>query len=258
MIQVLREDGRYRVQTPGMALELRADGRQHGIVSLRAAGTAGQGQASTAGQGRASTAGQGQAGDGHELVRERLFLLNVYRLLCTGRLMAIARDEPFEAALEGQQLVIRWQPTEAHPARLTAAYTTSAPDTIDVDITVTAERDVPDYEVLTSSYFDYSLEPYAVVPARPGRPPGVSPLGTAPGTAEPADLRFFRLERSPFLQGHYVLLGRDLEAVRTRLDGRYNNTGGHPVARFVAGPPYALPVGVMGNDTRHVVQLAIR
>lgn len=232
MTQLREAEGRYVAETPRMALELRADAERRGVTSLRAADTAG-------------TAGQEPAGYGRELVRGRAYLLNVYRMLCTGRLMAIAHDEPVQASLEDDTLRIRWQPTEAHPVRLTAAYRIGAPDTVDVDFTVTAERDVPEYELLPSSYFDFSLEPYAIVPARPYQ----SGLD---------DLRLFRLEHNPFFQGYYVFLGRDLEAVRTRWDGRYQNTAGHPPAWFVSGPAYGLPVGVMGNETMHVVQVALR
>ena len=229
MTQIRKAEGCYLVETPRLAVELRADAERRGITSLRAA----------------DTAVPGQVGPGRELVRERMYLLNVYRLMCTGRLMAITHDEPVHASLEDDTLCIRWQPTEAHPIHLAAAYRISAPDTIDVDFRVTADQDVPDFEVLTSSYFDFALEPYAVVPARPSR-------------SGPDDLRFFRLERSPFLQGYYVLLGRDLEAARTRWDGRYHNTAGHPPAWFVSGPAYGLPVGVMGNETMHLVQVASR
>ena len=91
----IRQDGdHYRVDTPAMSLVLHADPKLHGITSMHV------------------------SGDGRELVHERLFLLNVYRLLCTGRLMAIARDEPFGTALEDGTLWIRWRPTEAHPVRL--------------------------------------------------------------------------------------------------------------------------------------------
>ena len=155
----------YHYATSSMNLELRADQEMQGVTSLR------------------------MAGSKQELVQRPppLFLLNAYRLFATGRLLAIARTEPFDSSVEDGRLCLRWKPTTQHPVRLEMTYEVMAPATVDVTLTAIAEQDITGYEVFTSSYFDYTLEPSIVVPLRAGQ-------------TEFDELRLLKLKGNPFVR----------------------------------------------------------
>ncbi|HET7559356.1 MAG TPA: hypothetical protein VFK80_05300 [Limnochordia bacterium] len=218
MAEIVRDGDVYACRGDGFALELRADAQRHGITSYRLVG-------------------------GEELIQAKLYALNAYRLLATGRLLAIARQEPFAARLEGGRLHLEWEPTKKHPAIMRWTYGVDDQGAVDVEITVEAVRAVPGYELFTSSYFDPRLQAYLVLPKRAGR--------TA---AE--DLQLYKLDGTPFIYGNYVMAPRDYAALAMRADGRWDGDGGIPIAPWSVGQHYGRPVAVMADADVHVVHLA--
>lgn len=180
-----------------------------------------------------------------DLVREPYFALNLYRIMCDRGLQAIARTEPFLLASQRQrEMTLHWEATEANPCRIEAVYTIVDAAAIDLTISIEAVRRADDYEITVSSYFDFALEPYAIIRKRGG-------------AAGSADLLLHKLEEHPLIKGHYVYLPRDNESGRTRMDGRWlNKKNGLPIASFVTGPFYGKAAAVMGAKELHVIQMA--
>ncbi|MFB9756881.1 hypothetical protein ACFFNY_35390 [Paenibacillus hodogayensis] len=212
---------RYTLRARDTAVVLGADRQRHGLVSLTAPGLE------------------------RNVVREPYFALNLYRIMHGGRLAAIARYEPFELVYATESgLKLAWQPTEANPCRLEAEYTIVDEATVDLKLFLEAQQPLSNYELTVSSYFDFALEPYSVVPSWPGK------------TAED-DLLLLKLEDHPYIKGHYVYLPRDNSAAHTLLDGRWlDEKSGRPIAHFVTGPCYGVPAAVMGTESLHIVQAA--
>lgn len=202
-------------------IEFGADKEKHGLVSLRRPEAV------------------------FDLVREPYFALNLYRIMCDRGLQAIARTEPFLLASRRQrEMKLQWEATEANPCRIEAMYTLVDAATIDLTISIEAVRTASDYEITVSSYFDFALEPYAIIRKRGG-------------VAGPEEMLLHKLEEHPLIKGHYVYLPRDNAAGRTRMDGRWlNRKNGLPIASFVTGPCYGKAVAIMGTKELHVVQMA--
>lgn len=209
----------YQHRGANGAATLRADSERHGLISLRV------------------------DPPGIDLVREPYFLLNIYRFMCAGRLLTIARDEPFDVERVSSGLAVRWRPTEAHPGRVEAVYALRE-DTVDLILTAEVDQPVAGYEVYISSYFDFSLAPYAVVSIWPGK-------------TDRSDMRLLKLDDNPFLHGHYIVLPRDAGAAAMRFDGRWINARtGRPIAYWASGPFYGRPVAIMARTDLFVVQMA--
>lgn len=214
------EGEEYRFDSAPYEVVLRADARRHGLVCLR------------------------RRGSELNLVRQPYFSLNVYRFMSAGKLMAIARDEPFEVEVRPDGVTLRWQATVAHPARLTAEYAVRDEGTVDVTLTSEVEARLEGYEVYLSSYFDFALEPYAVLPSWPGR--------TGAG-----DQRLVKLVDSPLIHGNYLVFPRDSRAASQRFDGRWIDAKtGKLIAPWVSGPFYGRPAAVMARPGEYVVQMA--
>ncbi len=214
----VQEETRYRFSDGQAEVVLDAAGERNGVVRLVPGG-----------------------GSADDLVHPRLFLLNCYRLLAQGRLLAIARQQPVRGAWQDGQVVLRWQPTDVHPVAMTVAYRVTLPDTIDVTVDVEAQAPLAGYEVFFSSYFAFDFDPYLLFPRWAGRP---------------EDPALVRLEAHPYIYGNYVVAPRDDEAARQRLDGRWRQPDGRPVARWSVLQYYARPVGVMAREGLYVVQMA--
>ncbi|MFC3767405.1 hypothetical protein ACFOSW_01865 [Paenibacillus sp. GCM10012303] len=214
-------DKRYSFRLDDTDIVLGADKGKHGLVSCRVPGI------------------------GYDLVREPYYVLNLYRIMNEGRLRAIARNEPFVVSEEtASGIRLQWEPTEANPCRMEAVYTIADASTIDLSITIEAVKPLSGHELTISSYFDFLLEPYAVLPNWPGK-------------KDDSDLHLLKVEDHPYIKGHYVYFPRDNEAAHTHLDGRWlDEKSGKPIAHFVTGPYYGRPIAVMGNEDVHVVQMA--
>ncbi len=213
-------DNRYTFQFPETRLILGADKQRHGIVSLRTQETSG------------------------ELIREPYFGLNVYRLMSSGKLMGVARYEPFRVTSPaGNRLVLEWEPQDVHPCNMIASYEAINEFVVDFTLSVEALKPLERYEVSISSYFDFSLEPYAVISSWPGK-------------NDDADMRLIKMEDHPYIKGHYFCLPRDQQAAHIRTDGRWADPGtGRMIAHHVIGPCYGRPIAIMASKQEYVVQM---
>ena len=81
-------------------------------------------------------------------------LLNYYRVFTTNqRYGESMRALPSEATLEATDtLRVHWPATEERPFDLTGVYHWVAQDTVDLETTVEAKTDLPDFEIFLSSY----------------------------------------------------------------------------------------------------------
>lgn len=212
---------RKTVQAGNTTVVLGADREKHGLASLR------------------------KEGVGFDIVREPYYALNLYRIMYDRRLHGIARYEPIEVKSESEQgFVLAWEPTDVNPCRIEAAYEVVDESTIDLTLAIEAERAVSDFEITVSSYFDFELEPYAVIP-------------TFPGKTTDEHMLLHKMEDHPLLKGHYIYLPRDNGGGHRLLDGRWiNEKTGLPIAPFVTGPFYGRAAAVMGNREFSVIQLA--
>lgn len=182
---------------------------------------------------------------GFDLVREPYFALNLYRIMFDRKLQGIARYEPIRVKAQSERgIVLEWEPTEVNPCRMEAVYEIVDEATIDLTISIEAAKAMSKYEISVSSYFDFAMEPYAIIPKWPAR-------------TDSADMLLHKVEDHPLIKGHYVTLPRDNEAGYTRMDGRWlNEKTGLPIAPFVTGPFYGRAVAIMGTGDLHVVQMA--
>jgi hypothetical protein len=153
-------------------------------------------------------------------------IFSPYRVFSTNaRYGHAARDWPtVHKLLPDGAVEVTFPPAEDHPLRMTGVYRFKGPDTLDLETTVTPQRDMPRFEMFLSSYF--AKETRALVYVRPSR--------FAAGQPEllPADV-------NPLVDGTYLMFPRDLAAVPLVFDGRWE----HPpnpvqwsVTRLLAGP----------------------
>ncbi len=213
------QDVRLTHKTQQAEIILQGDATRHGVVGLR------------------------QPGNELNLVREPYFHLNVYRFMDRGRLMAIARDQPFQTEHTSSGMTLRWQATQEHPAELTAEYRVSDPATVDVHLTSQTLQPLKAYEVYLSSYFDFSMDPYIVIPSLPGK-------------VEDGDQILLKLEHNDLINRHYLVFPRDSRSAALRFDGRWlDSNSGKVIAHWVSGPAFSHPIVVMSHGDAFVVQM---
>jgi hypothetical protein len=215
------EEIRYAYRVGNTELTLGADSGKHGLTSVKI------------------------GGQPFDLIRSPYFGLNLYRIMYGGRLRGYARTEPFRVKAEAENgITLAWQSTRANPCRLEATYTVLDEFTVELAVSLEALEYLPNYELSVSTYFDFALEPYALIPPWPGK-------------TDNADLRLLKLEDHPLVKGHYIYFPRDSKAAATLFDGRWidGNTG-RPIAHFVSGPCYGRPIGIMASNELTAVQMA--
>lgn len=90
-------------------------------------------------------------------------LFSPYRLLdAANRYGPAAWDWPSTARLLDDGAVeVSWAADDAHPFDLRAVYRLSAGDALDLTLTVTAKRELKDFEIFLASYFDGFASAYA-------------------------------------------------------------------------------------------------
>lgn len=178
-----------------------------------------------------------------DLVREPYFALNFYRFMDQGRLMAVARDEPFQAEGTADGMTLRWQATADHPAELVADYRISGPDTIDLHVTSKTLAPLKAYEVYLSSYFDFSMDPYIVIPKEWNK-------------SDNSDQLLLKLIDHPLIHSHYLVFPRNSRAAAQRFDGRWiNPSTGKLIAPWISGPMLSHPIVIMARENEYVVQM---
>jgi hypothetical protein len=158
-------------------------------------------------------------------------IFSFYRVLTTnGRYGKNARDWPTQSKVTGNGAVsVHWPPAEEHPVEITGVYRWTRADTLDLDISVTPQRDMPMFELFMSSYFGKTF--FAQVYTR------------RCGASEPS---FEPIEKKTKTPDRYVMYPRDDEAVEMIRDGRWK-IGSNPVDWAVE--PYLAAPLVLRRDT---------
>jgi len=140
---------------------------------------------------------------------------SLYRLL-TGdaRFGTAAWDWASVATLLGSGAVaVQWTADQDHPLDMTAAYRWTAPNVLDVRVTVKPRKDLRGFELFLASYFDGFPASFAYVQQNPQ----AGGVGAAPaaGDAKPG---FMEARKEA---GYWLAFPRDNEAVRIIADGRW-------------------------------------
>lgn len=159
---------------------------------------------------------------GGEALAKTPGLLNYYRIFTTNkRLGESMRTVPSVATVvDAKTIRARWEPTEELPFALTATYSWSAPDTLDVETVVEAKADLPEFEVFLSSYMTDAFPVVQVYARRPGEKDRFM-------TADPG-------------AGQWQMFPRDADAVRLIKDGRW--TFPPSPVDWAIRPDYAAPL----------------
>ena len=153
-------------------------------------------------------------------------VFSFYRIFSTDtRYGDAARNWPtVSKVLPDGALQVRFPPAADHPLVLTAVYRWTAPDVLDLQTTVTPQRDMPRFEVFLSSYF--AKEMRSLVYVKPNA------HGRGKPQLLPADV-------NPLVDGTYLMFPRDRAAALMIFDRRWEQPP-HPVqwsvTRHLAGP----------------------
>jgi hypothetical protein len=133
-------------------------------------------------------------------------VFSLYRLFTTNRRFGnAARDWPTRTRLlAGGAVEAVWPVAEEHPFEMTAVYRWSATDTLDLDIAVKPDRDMPDFELFMSSYFTEGFLASVYLRRNAREHPG-----------------FVLVDRPPGSAGGYVMFPRDQDALRLITDDRW-------------------------------------
>jgi len=147
---------------------------------------------------------------------------------------ATARDWPTQAKLLPDGAVeVRWPAAADHPLEIVGVYRWKTPDTIDLEIAVKPQHDMPRFELFMSSYFTKTFR---------------ASVYLKPEGEKEATPRFVPVDRKPQSTGAYVMFPRDDEAVQMIRDGRWK-LGSNPVdwaiERWLASPM------VLRRDSSH-------
>lgn len=153
-------------------------------------------------------------------------LLSFYRALETDhRHGAGVRDWPTRNTLLPDGAVeARFPPATDHPLEIVAVYRWKAADTLDLEITVTPQKAMPQFELFLSSYFTKARH---------------FPASIYLKTDASSPPRFVPIERKPQSTGGYVMFPRDEQAVKIISDGRWKyppNPVAWEIERTLAAP----------------------
>jgi hypothetical protein len=172
-------EGLYQFDTGVLRGRLKLDGKYQGLYPLVDAAT------------------------GEDLVHPP-GVFSFYRVFTTNRRYGnAARDWPTRTRLlAGGAVEVRWPPAEAHPFEMTGLYRWSAPDTLDLEIAVQSENDMPGFELFMSSYFTRNFRAAVYLRSDDGA-------------------RFVPVDRTPDSRGGYVMFPENEKALSMILDGRW-------------------------------------
>jgi hypothetical protein len=136
-------------------------------------------------------------------------LLSYYRVFSAGKRYGhAARDWPLETKLlDDGALQIVFPPHEEHPLEMTGTFRWRAPDTLDLETTVTPHVPMPRMEVFLSSYLIEEFE--GLVYLQPNR----YAKGETPA--------FVRTDWSELIGGNYLMFPRDPDVLPMIYDGRW-------------------------------------
>jgi hypothetical protein len=163
---------------------------------------------------------------GVQVAQPGLTLICPYRVFSSAtRYGDAARDWPTQSKVRDDgALEVVWPAAESHPLKIMAVYRWRSADTLDMETTVTPERNMPRFEVFLASYFPREFRALVYVK------PNLFAEGAA--TLLPADV-------NPLVDGTYLMFPRDREAELVILDRRWEfppNPVQWSLTRMMAGP----------------------
>ncbi len=184
---------------------------------------------------------------GKQVNDARYSVLNLFKFMAvnlgmgTPRLMKRAVKDT-DTAVE-----IFWPATEDHQGEITARYTVSGPDTIDLHLTLRSRGTYAGYELLLPNYFDMAMIPHVYL------------LRRASGGKTP-ETDLVVPEFSEVFRGCSLVFPRDAHAARRPLDGRWERSEFKAnVAPFFPLRHYAHPVTFMTDpEKKHAVVLMMK
>jgi len=200
-----KSSGTWRFETAELDGLLDPLGRRHGIKTLTH---------------RAS---------GVDVVHEKYDLLNLFLLFAQNRCMGAARDYEREVEVEGDQMAVTWPANDTHQAELSAVYTLSGPNAVDLAVTVRSQWPYPKYEVFLSNYFNVAMSPRVYLQQCPYVEPPDAPQWVAPTCND-------------VFAGTGLVFPRDFHAARNSVDGRW--TGIWALYQWNPQRMYELPICV--------------
>jgi hypothetical protein len=198
-------DGEFLFDTGVLKGILRADGSSRGISSVEHLRT-----------GRRLDGGPG--------------IMGFYRVFTTNhRYGTAAWDWPSEGRLLSDGAVeVEWPPADERPFQLRTLYQWVDARTLDLEITVSALEDLPDFELFVASYFqEFLSDPMVYVQAQ-----------------DSSEARFMEALQ---VKGDWQTFLRDKEGLPVFRDGRWNKPP-NPVD-WVIRPMLARPVCLRGGDS---------
>ena len=160
-------------------------------------------------------------------------IFSFYRVLTTnGRYGKTARDWPTQPKVAKNGAVsVYWPATEEHPVEIFGLYRWTRSDTLDLEIGVKPQREMPMFELFMSSYFGKTFLARVYTKRR--------------GASEPS---FEPIDKKTKTPDRYVMYPRDDEAVAMIRDGRWK-IGSNPVDWAVE--PYLAAPLVLRRDTKN-------
>ena len=215
--------GGFDFDTPLMSGSIVAEGPYHGITHLV------------------------DKQSGKQVNDARYSVLNLFKLMAVNLGMGTPRLTKREVKATDTAVEIFWPATEDHQGEITARYTVSGPDTIDLHLTLRATGTYAGYELLLPNYFDMAMVPHVYLLQRSsgGKPP-VADLVVP--------------EFSEVFRGCSLVFPRDAHAARRPLDGRWERSEFKAnVAPFFPLRHYAHPVTfVTDPEKKHAVVLMMK
>lgn len=217
------ETGAFDFDTPLMSGSIVADGPYHGVVRLV------------------------DKRSGKQVNDARYSVLNLFKLMSVNLGMGTPRLTKREVKATDTSVEIFWPATDDHQGEITARYTVSRPDTIDLHLTLRAKGTYAGYELLLPNYFDTSMIPHVYLLRR-----------AISGKAPEADLVVPAF--SEVYRGCSLVFPRDAHAARRPLDGHWERSEFKAnVAPFFPVRHYAHPFAFMSDpEKKHAVVLMMR
>jgi len=158
-------------------------------------------------------------------------LLSPYRVFSRGvRYGDAARDWPTSTTLRPDGAVeVHWPARPEHPLEMKALYRWIEPGTLDLQIQVTPQKDMPNFELFLSSYLTKGFRAAVYVQTKEAdKGSGAKSAASSADSPEPAALAkqkengtFIPVDRPPEAKSGYVMYPRDEKAFRMIQDGRW-------------------------------------
>lgn len=167
-------------------------------------------------------------------------ILSYYRLFTANKRWGdTARDVPKNTfLLKDGSVKIVWPSCDERPFEMTAVYTWKTPTILDLETSVTPDREMKAFEVFLSSYFNSQFKTSVYVKQT---------LHT------PGDPFFLPTEVNPAVDGTFLAFPRDRQAAQSIFDGRWDYPP-HPV-HFSVGKYFEYPLCIKRDEKNDITVL---